>query len=339
MQKAAISALLLGTVLGASSENSLKTTSYELPRIQGALLLVHGYQPNGLLLVSANKTLMLQDWSDRYALPSISADGSIVASAQEMPSDLPGELRLIASTYSLSDGKWTSHPELEGVWGSVAVSPDGSKLACVTRGQIDVRNLSGLQNLGNSQLRILDLRTGQVTVATKPSERPGPSVSWSPDGRRIVFDMQVPGDSSSGLSAIAVLNVETGAISQIGLGRSPTWSPSGEWIAYAGYVEGNQSEPGGSQLYAGRYYSLSEHQFNLMSPNGTHSRVLMAWRSGVDDDAAPVWSPDSKELLLTRVHDPDKGTFDIYVFDLAAHKLTKEFSNTIATVYGWVEAK
>jgi Tol biopolymer transport system component len=93
-----------------------------------------------------------------------------------------------------------------------------------------------------------------------------------------------------------------------------------------------------SDYYDGRYYSRGDHQFSLMSPIGTHIRILMGFSSGVGDDAEPVWSPDSKILLLTRVRDPDNGTFNIYMFDLVKYKLKKKFKN-VGPVYGWVDAK
>ena len=74
-----------------------------------------------------------------------------------------------------------------------------------------------------------------------------------------------------------------------------------------------------------------------MSPIGTHSRVLMGLSSGWGDDSGPVWSPDSKTLLLSRVRDPDNGTFDIYMLDTVTGKTTKKFKN-VAPVYAWVDA-
>ncbi len=337
MKTISITVLLL--VVLALPWSSQAEKEDELPRLPGAELLVEGYSSGRflLLLTTEEKTVTLQeDAIPQKGSPSISANGSVVASAHAIAGDLSSDPKLIANTYYTGDGKWTDHPEVEGVWGPVAISPDGSELACVTNDRpAHIRDVSDLLR---SRLEILDLKTGKVKVATGPSERPGPTgISWSPDGRQIAFVMPAPGrEISSEIEAIYVLNVETGVISQIGLGQSPSWSPSGEWIAYAGYVEAEKSEPGGSTLYNGRYYSLSWHQFKLMGPNGTHSRVLMGFRSDVEDNAAAVWSPDSKELLLTKVHGPDKATFDIYLYDLATHKLRKKFSNTFATVYAWV---
>jgi Tol biopolymer transport system component len=143
------------------------------------------------------------------------------------------------------------------------------------------------------------------------------------------------------ISAIYVLKLQTGELSQIALGESPSWSPSGEWIAFAGYVQlkDDQLQPGDSIVYSGRYYCTSCHQFRLVSPSGTHTRVLMTFHSGVVDNAVPVWSPDSRTLLLTTVRDPDNGTLDIYQFDLASSKRTKRFSNTVSEVYGWIDAR
>jgi Tol biopolymer transport system component len=53
---------------------------------------------------------------------------------------------------------------------------------------------------------------------------------------------------------------------------------------------------------------------------------------------APVWSPDSRTLLINKWHDEDKATMDIYLLDLATLKMSKKFGNT-PPVFAWVAAK
>jgi hypothetical protein len=49
----------------------------------------------------------------------------------------------------------------------------------------------------------------------------------------------------------------------------------------------------------------------------------------------PVWSPDSKTLLINTLRDPDTGIFNIHMLDVATGKATKKFKN-VAPVYAWV---
>lgn len=79
----------------------------------------------------------------------------------------------------------------------------------------------------------------------------------------------------------------------------------------------------------------------MIHPDGTGFKVL-ATRSGnkffdLFMEAA-VWSPDSKTILLNKLHDADKFTFDIYLLDLATLKMAKKF-RAAPPVYGWAAAK
>ncbi len=329
--------VLSGLFLPCSGQQMAESN---FPRLPGAELLVKSYYQDKfmLLLTSEDKIVTLQE--DAISLegrPGISADGSVLASAHRVPGDLSRYPRLIASTYSMKKRKWTDYPELEGNRLTVAISPDGSQLACISRNTrvpaLELRN-------SPPRLQLLNLKTREVTAITTAPEWAGFHLSWSPDGRHLAFDMTAPGGRPSGTYAIYVLDVNTGDMSQIGLGVSPSWSPSGEWIAFASYVPSadGQSDPRNCWLYNGHYYSYSAHQFSLMSSVGTHTRVLMKFHSGVEDDAAPVWSPDSKTLLLTRVNDPDNGTRDIYELTLATSHRAKKFPNTVSEVYGWIDA-
>jgi hypothetical protein len=269
MRKVALYAVLLGAALSVSSENPAGTKSYELPRLIGAALLVEGYPPDRLVLASADMTVTLQDWNARRPIPSLSTDGNIVASTRR------GEV----STYSVKENKWTDHPELnrelDTGTGRIAISPDGSRLACVTRNpQPDVHDPPRFR------VRVFDLKSGRTSEIETLSSLPT-NLSWSPDNRRLVFGMHPPDlPVSSDVHAIYVADSELGKISQIGIGQAPSWSPSGEWIAYVGYIEGSDHHQD-TDSYAGRYYSNTDYQTRLMSPTGAHPRILMGFRSSV----------------------------------------------------------
>jgi len=287
----------------------------DLPRLPGAVLLV-GYPPDSLFLTLDQRTIDLQahDGAQSLIRPSISLDGNIVASARSAVSDgsapSPG---LIVSTYSVAEKKWTAYKDLEIAVGSVAISADGSKVACITR----------TMPAAPSGLRILDLKTGKITDGPGMQERSGSSISWSPDGRRLALDMGAERPKNSITDplrrAIYIVNIDTRAVSRIADGMSPSWSPSGQWIAFVNHAEESKE---------------SKFQFCLMRPDGKDSQVLSTFRSDVVPYLKPVWSPDSKLLLINKSRNPDLDTWDIEIIDVATHEVNRRFSS-VPPVFGW----
>jgi len=232
----------------------------------------------------------------------------------------------MVGTYSMADSRWTDYKGLEVFDGDVAISADGSKLACVTR------SIAGAP----SHIRILDVKAGKVTVAPEAADNAGPALSWSPDGRRIAFvrDDKISrnGVPVPSLRSVYVLNIESGTVSKIADGAWPSWSPSGEWIAFFDHSPHRDDPKGG-------WYATNANRVSLMRPDGTDSRVLFAFDDDEDLRRHPVWSPDSKTILINRFRDDGVNPRqDIYLLDLANPKLTKKFKNTVP-VYGWASAK
>ena len=150
------------------------------------------------------------------------------------------------------------------------------------------------------------------------------SIAISPDGSRIAYGMNIPllANGPPLPSAIEILDLETGKISKVAKGQAPAWSPSGEWIAYL--------DSGGRP-----------NRILMVHPDGTGTKVLVTLPGDeriFHDSAPPVWSPDSTQLLVNEIDDPDRWTFNIHRVDLATLHVTKKFKHK-APVYGWAELK
>jgi hypothetical protein len=328
MKKLAVVAAMLVALNLPWSVTSVEAKVDNYPRLPGATLLM-GYPPYSLTVTTGDATSKLQtgggDW---YVTPSMSADGHLIASARLAADTSPASRarqRLIVTTYSTTDQKWADYKDLAVFDGSVSISPDGNKLACITR------RVAGAP----SHLTILDVRTRTVTAEPKSSDNAGPDLSWSPDGRQIAFDRETErsadGKAIPSLRAIYVLNIGTGTVSKLADGMSPSWSPSGEWIAFYNYSPGRDDVKGGR-------YATNANRVSVVRPDGTDQKVLLTLHRDDSLKVAPVWSPDAKAVLLNKVRDEDKSTMDIYLLALATQKLTKKFEDA-PPVYAWVAAK
>lgn len=294
----------------------------KLPRLAGATLLTE-YPPGNLSVTTGNTTSTLTTGGGYwFAMPSMSADGRLVAAARTVtpvPSLPRGPQPSLVRTYSTMDKEWTE-TKLEVMFHSVALSPDGLKLACVSRGTRE----------SPSRLQFMDLRDG--TVKSGPEVRIEVGMiylSWSANGRRIAFNQS---GSDPFLNDVHLLDVEVGTSSKLAKGLSPAWSPSGDWIAFFDY------EPGRDDVKHG-WYAANANRISMIRPDGTDYRTLVTLGKDESLVMAPVWSPDSKTLLINRfryrliAHD----NVNIDILDLATGKLRKKFRN-IPPVFAWIKA-
>lgn len=258
--------------------------------------------------------------------PSMPADGHLIASARiaDNASAAPRSRPLLTvSIYSMDNG-WRDYTNLETLGGTVAISADGSRIAFV----------KGSTAEAPARLQFLDIKTGAVRIGPESTKDAG-DITWSPDGRRIAFDREVARSADEKaippLRAIYVLDVERGTASKLADGISPSWSPSGEWIAFY------DCSPGRDEVKKG-WYAVNANRVSIVRPDGKGYKTLVTFHRDESLNVPPVWSPDSKSILLNRPRDEDKATMDIYLLDLATLKLTRKFENA-PPVFAWLGAK
>jgi Tol biopolymer transport system component len=244
--------------------------------------------------------------------PSISRDGKTIAYARLK--DVSSGRKLAISTYSVTTGKYAEYATGE-YFGSIAISPDASRLA-----------YPGPRPLGfggprDNHLHIIDLATGQQTLGPEITSWATPVfASWSPDSRQLAF-------SSEG--EIRVWDSTTGKVRKLGDGGVPAWSPSGDWIAYMP----EERDPAEG---AGRWGP----ECLIVHPDGTGQKALIDWTQSKDYRTfvgPPVWSPDSKTILLNELDDGIRGTVTVHALDLETLKMTTLVKKS-NDVFGWATA-
>jgi hypothetical protein len=209
---------------------------------------------------------------------------------------------------------------------SIDWSPDGKRLALSVTSFARANAFNGVH--------VVNPATGrdQQIVNCLPPECDWLDLDWSPDGSRLAFVSVVGGRSNGSISLIntdgtgrTFLETPTG-----GSDSSPSWSPNGNWIAYAGVDED------GSAVYAIRADGsqgrlLARHGsgpawspdgtkiayrtkcgVKLITPSGKDVTPPSARKCnaiGVPGLGPPVWSPDGRQIAISgRASAPDEAT-------------------------------
>jgi Tol biopolymer transport system component len=120
----------------------------------------------------------------------------------------------------------------------------------------------GIVNTRNTTLRVAVLNVATDSVQDLSSDIGRlTSQCWSPGGKEIVFESE---------GKVIVQNVEDGKQRMLAIGKVPTWSPDGNWIAF---------------------FDELDHSYYVIHPSGEGRKKLFHHRGAM---AGLYWSPDSR---------------------------------------------
>lgn len=179
----------------------------------------------------------------------------------------------------------------------------------------------------------------------------GENPAWSPDGRRIAFEVHtLPGetDDPRHRSSIYIVNADGSDLTRLtdanGHDESPAWSPGGESILFRSnrdehwnfYLVSTSSgelkqltinessyyapawSPDGQQIaFMIRTEPERTLDIYIMNADGSHVKRLTDHPS---DDVRPSWSPDGQKIAFESKRD---GNWEIYVMEVDGSNQTR----------------
>ena len=317
----AVFTLVAAASLSASAEKERPGT-FSMP---GSILLFGTY--DDLRVVTPEREVRLKTppasgskYNGGYfAPPTISPRGDVIAwgfCTRWDQTRRENRARFALGLYSVANETWQTYGDFDEI-GTATFSPDGSRIAFLADQDHKAR------------LFIFDVtkRTWADAPYPKAGIRTKASIAWSPDETRLaveilrgglIYSPQMPEADANRSPVIGVLTLATGELQTFGEGFDPSWSPDGEWIAY--YA------PGGATLL-------------MMHANGSGLKTVKQLRQGFFSYGSfvgrgPVWSPDSKQLVVTILRDETR--LDIMLIDRASGRAVTRLKKVPVFPYGWV---
>jgi Tol biopolymer transport system component len=176
-----------------------------------------------------------------------------------------------------------------------AWSPDGRTIAFSTT----VTTVPGGSTLASSSIMALDVAGGRVrTIMTTARARDiAYSPRWSPDGRRLVAEVDAFTDA--GVDTVATTGAWISVVPARGGGRAraitsrtgragePDWGPRG--IVYT----------------VGREFTATEMNAILIQPDGSGRRAITHMHLPAERALQASWTPDGNRLIFTYVRQGD----------------------------------
>ena len=192
-------------------------------------------------------------------------------------------------------------------------SPDGKRIVFNSNRDGHFNMPGGLPAY---EIYVMDADGGnQQNLTNDPNSDWSPS--WSPDGKRIVFNSNRDGNRNN--YEIYVMDADGNNQQRLTdndfYDTHPSWSPDGERIAFASRRDGHFIGEDGlsSEIY-------------VMDTDGKNTRRLTNNRKR---DSSPSWSPDGKWIAFASDRKGDFVNYEIYVMDADGGNLQRLTNNRV----------
>ena len=197
-----------------------------------------------------------------------------------------GNLRRLTNN---SDGDW------DPSW-----SPDGKRIVFCSERDGHPDRVPGWFT---SEIYVMDADgSNQQNLTNDPSDDRSPS--WSPDGKRIVFQSDRDNNRDHNIE-IYVMDADGSnqqrLTNNLTEDEYPAWSPDGQRIVFSARREGHVENE-----------AAITHEIYVMDADGGNEQRITDNRN---NDWGPEWSPDGKRIAFYADRKGDFVKFDIYVMD------------------------